>query len=252
MATIDILLPGQAWGTDVGIPAFCSIILVESEGKRILFDTGHVGRYTGIEAALQARKLGPEDIDFQVMSHAHWDHAQNFDRFTNAPMLIHPTERAYAQKPHPNDWATPAWTGAALETHHAIQEVSEGDELARGVKVIDMPGHSPGSIGLLVDTDEGTSGLTGDALHFARVALTGESPLVFFSKPKADESIRRMVAAADILYPGHDRPFKLEEGKIVYTQDFQLTLSNLYPDMPGLTFDRPEPAAPWVMPGAEA
>jgi len=245
-------MPGQNWGTNVGIPAFCSIILVQSEGKRILFDTGHVGRYTGLEAALKQRNLGPEDIDFQVMSHAHWDHAQNFDRFTNAPMLIHPDERKYAQNPHPNDWATPAWTGAALETHHAIQEVSDGDELARGVKVIDMPGHSPGSIGLLIDTEDGTAGLTGDALHFARIALSGESPLVFFSKPKADASIRKMVAAADVLYPGHDRPFRLVEGEIIYTQDFQLTLANLAPDMPGLSFVQPEPAPPWVMPGAEA
>ena len=46
MATVDILLPGQAWGTNVGLPAFCSIILVESEGKRVLLDTGHVGRRT--------------------------------------------------------------------------------------------------------------------------------------------------------------------------------------------------------------
>ena len=212
MATVDILMPGQAWGASTGIPAMCSIILVESEGKRILFDTGHVGRYTGLEAALKARKLGPEDIDLQVMSHAHWDHAQNFDRFTNAPMLIHPDERRYAQNPHPNDWATPAWTGAALETH-TIQEVSDGDELARGVRVIDIPGHSPGSIGLLVETEDGISGLTGDALHFARIALTGESPLVFFDKTLADASIRKVVAASDVLYPGHDRPFRLVDGR---------------------------------------
>ena len=248
MATVDILMPGQAWGASTGIPAMCSIILIESEGKRILFDTGHVGRYTGLEAALKVRKLGPEDIDLQVMSHAHWDHAQNFDRFTNAPMLIHPDERRYAQNPHPTTGRRPAWTGAALETH-TIQEVSDGDELARGVRVIDIPGHSPGSIGLLVESDDGVSGLTGDALHFARIALTGESPLVFFDKTLADASIRKVVAASDVLYPGHDRPFRLVDGKIVYTQPFELTLSNLYPGMPGLSFDRPKPSV-WVMPGA--
>ena len=250
MATIDILLPGQAWGTNVGLPAFCSIILVESEGKRILLDTGHVGRWIFLEEALKARNLGPEDIDLILMTHVHWDHAQNFDRFPNAPMLLHPAERKYAQKPHPNDWATPAWTGAAIETHPKIQEVSEGDELARGVKVFDMPGHSPGSIALLVDTDDGIAGLTGDALHFAQIALTGENPLVFYDKTQADESIRKMVAAADVLYPGHDNPFRLVNGEIKYTQDFQVTLTNLKPDTPGLSFETPERTV-WVMPGAK-
>ena len=117
------------------------------------------------------------------------------------------------------------------------------------MRIIDIPGHSPGSIGLLVESDDGISGLTGDALHFARVALTGESPLVFFDKRLADASIRKIVAASDVLYPGHDRPFRLVDGEIVYTQPFELTLSNLYPGMPGLSFDRPKPSV-WVMPGA--
>lgn len=250
MATVDILLPGQAWSTNVGLPAFCSIMLVESEGKRILVDTGHVGRYIFLEEALKARNLGPEDIDLIVMTHAHWDHAQNFDRFPNAPMLLHPAERAYALKPHPNDWATPAWTGAAMETHPKIQEVTEGDELARGVTIFEMPGHSPGSIALLVDTDDGIAGLTGDALHFAEIALTGENPLVFHSKTQADESIKKMVAAADILYPGHDDPFRLVDGKIVYTEAFKVTLTNLKPDTPGLTFET-APRQVWVMPGSQ-
>ena len=86
-------------------------------------------------------------------------------------------------------------------------------------------------------------------MHFARIALTGESPLVFFDKTLADASIRKVVAASDVLYPGHDRPFRLVDGKIVYTQPFELTLSNLWPGMPGLSFDRPTPSV-WVMPGA--
>ena len=247
MATVDILLPGMAWGTNVGLPAFCSIILVESQGRRILLDTGHVGRLIYLEEELKKRKLGYEDIDLVFMTHAHWDHAQNFDRFPNAPMLLHPKERKYAQKPHPNDWATPAWTGAALETHD-IQEVQGGDELAAGVTVLDMPGHSPGSIALLVDTDDGVCGLTGDALHYAQVALTGRNPLVFWNEQEANDSIQKMVTAADILYPGHDRPFRLENGEITYVADFELILTNLGPDRPGLSFDTP-PREVWIMPG---
>ena len=248
MATIDILLPGMAWGTTVGTPAFCTVALVESDGTRILVDTAHVGRRVMLEEALAARGLTPADIDLILMTHAHWDHAQNFDIFPDAPMLLHAKERAYAQQPHRNDWATPQWTGAALETH-TIQEVAEGDELAKGVSVIELPGHSPGSIGLLVDTDDGVAGLTGDALHFARIALSGRNPLVFWNETEASESIAKMVSAAEVLYPGHDRPFRLVDGAIEYTIPFQLTLTNLSPQTEGLEFSQPPPAEPWIMPG---
>ena len=39
MATIDILLPGMAWGTTVGSPAFCTVALVASARPTILVQT---------------------------------------------------------------------------------------------------------------------------------------------------------------------------------------------------------------------
>ncbi|HJN92332.1 MAG TPA: MBL fold metallo-hydrolase [Dehalococcoidia bacterium] len=249
MATVDILLPGYSFGTDSGTPAFCAVLLVESEGRRILVDTAHVGRRTSLQTALQARGLTEGDIDLVFMTHAHWDHVQNFDLFPDAPLLLHPAERKYAAKPHVNDWATPQWTGAAVETHR-IQEVSEGDELAVGVAVIDLPGHSPGSMGLLVETEHGISGLTGDAMHTANVGLTGKSPLVFYSSSQANESIGKIMSASDVLFPGHDRPFRMKDGEADYLEPFTLTLSNLSPDREGLSFTTPEPSI-WIMPGAK-
>jgi glyoxylase-like metal-dependent hydrolase (beta-lactamase superfamily II) len=249
MATVDILLPGMQFNTDWGLPAFCTVLLVRSDGKNIVVDTAHVGRRVRLEERLADFDLKPADIDTVVMTHAHWDHAQNFDLFPNAPMLLHPKERKYAQKPHVNDWATPQWTGAAMETHK-IEEVVEGDEIAKGVTVIEMPGHSPGSIGLLVDTEDGIAGPTGDALHFASIALTGKNPLVFWNETEANDSIKKMVAAADILYPGHDRPFRLVNGEIEYTASFQLNITGVTAETEGVTFETPERAV-WIMPGIE-
>ena len=190
MATIDILLHGYSFGTDSGTPAFCSVILVESEGRRVLVDTAHVGRRVQLQEALAARGLTADDIDVILMTHAHWDHVQNFDAFPNTPMAIHPWERKYASEPHVNDWATPKWTGAAIETH-TLQEVSGGDELAKGVTVIDLPGHSPGSIGLLVETEAGIAGLTGDAMHTAAAGIAGRSPLVFYNEDAGQRQHRQ-------------------------------------------------------------
>ena len=107
MPTIDILLPGYSFGTDSGTPAFCAVILVESEGRRILVDTAHVGRRVQLQEQLAKRGLAASDIDLILMTHAHWDHVQNFDAFPDVPMAIHAHERKYASEPHVNDWATP-------------------------------------------------------------------------------------------------------------------------------------------------
>ncbi len=80
---------------------------------------GHVGRRVVLLEALERRGLEPADIDVVVLSHAHWDHAQNLDVFDAARIIVHTDERRYAAAPHGNDWATPAWTGAMLDREDA-------------------------------------------------------------------------------------------------------------------------------------
>ncbi|MDP6451919.1 MAG: MBL fold metallo-hydrolase [SAR202 cluster bacterium] len=249
MVKIDVLLQGAPIRTNVGIVGFCSSILIEGE-KRILVDVGHAGRRTVLLEALQARGLTPQDIDITVMSHAHWDHSQNFDLFTHAPMLLHRLERKYAHHPHINDWATPAWTGAMIEHQPDIQEVDDGYQIEPGVSVIHTPGHSPGSISVLVETDDGVCALTGDVLHYSNVALTRRNPLVFWNEKEATKSIDRIVETADLIYPGHDRTFRIVNGEIEYLAEMKMTISGLDRDDPGLEFEN-APRPVWIMPGIE-
>lgn len=250
MPKIDILMEGYGVGSDVGIIGFCSVLLIEGE-KRVLFDSAHVGRRTYLEAQLQARGLSPADIDLQVLSHAHWDHIQNCDVFDHAPMLVHGDERRYAQRPHRNDWATPQWTGAVLETMQ-LREVGEGYEVMPGCRVIDLPGHSPGSIGLEVETDDGTAIICGDAIHNASVARSGHNPLVFWNAEQADAAIRRVVQADALIYPGHDRPFRIRDGEVTYHTPFSITISGVGPETEGARFiANPPPRQIWIMPGIE-
>jgi N-acyl homoserine lactone hydrolase len=247
MPKIDILMEGSGVGTDQGIIGFCSVLLIEGE-KRVIFDTAHVGRRTYMEAQLQARGLTPADIDLQVLSHSH---IQNCDVFDHAPMLIHADERRYAQAPHRNDWATPQWTGAVIERLKLV-EVGEGYEIMPGCRVIDLPGHSPGSIGLEVETENGACLIVGDAIHNAAVARAGRNPLVFWNAEQADASIRRCVQSGAVIYPGHDRPFRIKDGEIDYQTEFSFTVTNIGPDMPGARFvPNPPPRQVWIMPGIE-
>ena len=227
--TIDVLLEGDGIGTDVDHCALCAVVLVEgpaADGRmtRILVDPAHVGRRTALWGALAQRGLTTDDIDIVVLTHAHWDHAQNVDVFAHAPLYLHPDEYQYSLHPHKQDWATPSWTCAMFQDHE-MRDAYEGVELIPGVKIVDFPGHSIGSVGLAVENSAGLSIVAGDALHFAGVALEGKSPLVFWDTGQATSSIHRAVEMGDILYPGHDQPFSITKtGKIEYLYERNLKL----------------------------
>jgi N-acyl homoserine lactone hydrolase len=252
---IDVLLEGYGVNTNAGLAAFCAVIMIEGPDAtghltRILVDPAHVGRRTFLQDALAARDLTISDIDKVVLTHAHWDHVQNIDLFEHAPIYLHAEERVYSRRPHRNDWATPAWTSDMLE-RMVIEEIGEGDEIIPGVGIVGMPGHTVGSVGVTVDNADGTSLITGDALHYASVALTKDNPLVFWDDALARKSIDRALELADIIYPGHDQAFRMtEDGEIDYVRPFNLTITGATRDKPGLEFD-PTPRPAWTMPGAE-
>jgi N-acyl homoserine lactone hydrolase len=249
---VEVLLQGFSLDTNAGLAGFCMVTLVEGvnasgERKRILFDPAHVGRRTLLWDALAERGLGPKDIDGVVLSHSHWDHIQNIDVFDHAPIMIHPYERAYSLKPHRNDWATPAWTGTILERQKLV-EVAEGDQILQGVRVVDMPGHTPGGIGLAVESWAGLEVIAGDALHHARVALLGENPLIFWDRQAARDTIARVLKMADVIYPGHDRVFRLTDDKTIeYLEGFQMTISNVAASLGDLDWEDKKPGQ-WIMP----
>jgi glyoxylase-like metal-dependent hydrolase (beta-lactamase superfamily II) len=75
--------------------------------------------------------------------------------------------------------------------------------------VIDLPGHTPGSIGLAVTTDDGVAVLTGDAVATADSLRSGRCLGRPLDARQADASVARVAGLADFVYPGHDRPFRV-------------------------------------------
>lgn len=229
MPSVELILQGYRLQTDQGSPAFCGITLIRGS-RTILVDAGHPGRRSLLLEQLAARGLTPDGIDLLVLSHAHWDHALNVDLFPNAQILVSAAERKYAANPRREDWATPAYTGAVLERMR-LQEVSEGDALDAGVRILETPGHSPGSITVLVESDAGTIGVTGDAVPTAASALEGVPYLVFFDEQTARESVAKIRSHCRVLYPGHDRPFRLDGDALTYLTPTTLRAwARLHPD----------------------
>jgi N-acyl homoserine lactone hydrolase len=250
MARVETILQGFSLGTDQGNLAFCGVTLIEGT-RRILVDVAHNGRRTLLLDRLKERGLTPDDIDYIFLTHAHWDHMLNIDLFPNAKVLIHPVERSYIKDPRPTDWATPSYTTLILESTQ-LQEVREGDEIDDGVSVIETPGHSRGSMALLVRGDNETLAVSGDALPNGLSVKTGLPRIVFWDENEAKASIRKLLDAAGAFYPGHDRPFRVgDAGAVTYLQPTGLRVFGLPEPAPGdggltLTYGMDHMAAPQI------
>jgi hydroxyacylglutathione hydrolase len=133
-----------------------NVYLIEGEHGVTVFDAGIDGMASAILAA--AARLG--GIEQVVLGHADADH-RGAAPGLGAPVLCHAAERAAAQSPAPRrDYfdlqqlrpyarpffarMLPAWDGGAIAI---AGTVAEGDEIA-GMRVVELPGHAPGLIGL--------------------------------------------------------------------------------------------------------
>jgi len=117
---------------------------------------------------LQRAGIDPGDVSAVINTHLHWDHCSNNSLFTNATFYIQAREVAYAANPLPIHRAAfekargiqPPW----LAVWDRIETVDGDCQIAPGVSVVSLPGHTPGSQGVLVDTGSARYLLAGDCV----------------------------------------------------------------------------------------
>lgn len=242
-ASIQTLLVGNGINFQQGDLALSGVFLVRSsepDGRQLLtvIDSGHVGMRRNILEALFAKGLTVDDIDQVALTHLHWDHVQNVDLFPNAQVVVSGAELDSVRGSIPRDLVTPSWTKYLLSDAR-VRVVEPGDRLAEGVEVVDASGHTAGSIAFSLRMGGETHIVTGDALPWAEVGRLQQSALVFWNVERSEATIRRLVEKADVIYPGHDRPFRLLDGRVEYELSFDMTLFGANPQTPGLRFAPP-------------
>jgi glyoxylase-like metal-dependent hydrolase (beta-lactamase superfamily II)/predicted ester cyclase len=162
----------DVWVLRGGIPKVMNVYLIEDDGGVTLFDAG-ISDMTAPLAAAAARRGG---ITRVVLGHADADH-RGAAPGLNAPVYCHPAEREAAESPasYRDYWdrskldargrtvlwrLLPTWDGGAVEIAGTVEE---GDEIVAGFRVVHLPGHAPGLIGLFRDSDR--LALVSDALY---------------------------------------------------------------------------------------
>ena len=119
-------------------------------------------------AQLSRIGVDPADVGTVVFTHLHWDHCGNTDLFPNARFVVQADELAYAMDPLPPNRTAYERTGEVsppwLDVLGRLETVRGSVTLAPGISTVPLPGHTPGSQGVLVETDAGRFLIAGDCI----------------------------------------------------------------------------------------
>ncbi|MCD6409524.1 MAG: MBL fold metallo-hydrolase [Candidatus Verstraetearchaeota archaeon] len=220
---LKILLSGVPGFSSRGFFGWCTIALVKvNSGEYLLFDTGHHGDRLTLLRELERMGLSPDKISHVVVSHLHFDHCLNMHLFKKAKIYASEKELNYVLSNEYEAKGDPFVPYAYVkDLSSRIATVEDGQELAPRCQVVLLPGHTPGSLGLFLEDVKVI--LVGDAIRHAW-ELLHEPGICFHSLQEAEKSAKKALEIAEVVVPGHDRPFKLEEGRVHYLEDFHLEL----------------------------
>lgn len=121
-------------------------------------------------AQLEKAGVKPEEIDMVILTHLHWDHVGDVLLFPNAEFVVSEKELHFALNPVPAHYV--AYEALQIGMEPLYLKVMERlrtvemkhKKLLDGISVIPTPGHSPGSISVIVETAGGPYVIAGDAV----------------------------------------------------------------------------------------
>jgi glyoxylase-like metal-dependent hydrolase (beta-lactamase superfamily II) len=189
-----------------------------------------------LEGRLRALGVGPEDVRYVIQGHLHCDHAGGLRLFetAGAAIVCHEEEWKFVSQVERTDffYSRADWNFLARRRPVTVY----GDqEILRDLWLLSLPGHTPGTMGLLVKlAHTGWVLLTTDALytHESYGPPAVGSPIVWDREKWAAsvEKIRRVGAARNALVlPGHDLTgVQHGEGGVVGLRDIEAAPGRVY------------------------
>ncbi len=207
-----------------------NVFLLRGDKGAVLVDTGVKNQADLILERLAAHNVAPQDVRLILLTHGHADHygsAAALRERTGAPIALHTLEaEALRSGRYPAENSKPTLflsllmrlPGAgrlpALEPDITFEDEWSLDEYGVAGRVILTPGHTPGSISVLMDSGEAIVGdmVTG---RFTRLLRQPGLPFIAWNLERNQESIRRLVALSPrIIYASHGGPFENLSGLV--------------------------------------
>lgn len=197
--------------------------LVRNGARTIVIDTGFrpaTGARRGRTCILEPRRalarvgVDPSTVELVALTHLHYDHIGNLDLFPRAELVVDERELAHWSRP---DAADDPFYGyvekeeiaqvAAARAQGRARLATAEQELAPGVLLRRVGGHTAGQQIVTVQTQDALVVLTSDAVHFY---LELERDWPFAVQHDIDEMrsayslLRRLQDEGAVLVAGHD------------------------------------------------
>ncbi len=93
---IDVLFSGFSGKLEVGYLGWGTWALLRDGTHTMVLDTGFVGLRQNYNEVLGKYGVSPQDVDHVLLTHLHFDHACNVDRYPNAQFVVSRQEWEYA------------------------------------------------------------------------------------------------------------------------------------------------------------
>ncbi|WP_280457240.1 N-acyl homoserine lactonase family protein [Nocardia carnea] len=205
--------------------------LIEHPRGLVLFDTGlspdaagdpaavygagtnsriEYSREQRLDRRLRAVGFEPADIEHVVLSHLHFDHTGGMKLFPDAQFYLGAGELSYALNPAAHLCGLYRRDELEAARNFRLHEISGDHDLFgdAAISLLFLPGHSPGSLAMMVRLPGRTIILSGDIAH-TRAALESASPFPLdHDSASAVRSIERLRAVGDRfgadIWVGHD------------------------------------------------
>jgi glyoxylase-like metal-dependent hydrolase (beta-lactamase superfamily II) len=208
---------------DGPMPLDYFVWLIRGHGRQFVVDLG----FTAEEAARRKRQhlrepadalrllgVDPDAVEDVIVTHLHYDHVGTFAAFPKARLHLQDKEMAYATGRHmahkcfAEGYAIEDVVGLVREVYKGRVHFHDGDaELAPGVSVHHIGGHTKGLQVVRVRTKRGWVVVASDAAHlYANMDEVRPFPIIYHLGEMVD-GYRRIVELADSrshVIPGHD------------------------------------------------
>ena len=197
--------------------------------ETIMVDGGAPKKLREFTKAIEEISIKPEDIKLIIMTHGHWDHigsAKEIKEFTGAKIAMHEQEKEWLEKglkpmpPGVTLWGS-IFKGIMAMFMPLVKIPTTNVDLVLGDaglpldeygipgKVIHTPGHSPGSVSVLLDTGDA---FVGDmAMNKFPLRFGPGMPIFAEDMARLKESWNLLLdAGAKIIYPAHGESFSVD------------------------------------------
>ncbi len=169
------------------LEAHSSVTMVTWPEHIMIVDTSDGDYRPRMISALSANEVDPDQVDIVVNTHLHSDHCSNNDLFRYAIQMAHEMEKPRGK----------------------IVSVGADQDLCPGISLVHTPGHTPGSLSVFVEAERKYA-IVGDAIPTFENVRRWVAPGIVSDGEAALKSMKKIIAFADIVVPGHDAPFEVD------------------------------------------